>query len=475
MARKQKQANAARKQPRSTEKSRLTHADCLRQALAWFANNDSFTNLRLHGNVSWTAGQLVLLAVLWVWSDQRTLTGAFDQASRLALEIFDKVAVTSYQGFTGALRSYTASLLPELWAHLHGLMEQSAGTHWRIGKWLALAVDGSRATTPRTASNEQAFSAKNYGKGLRAKSKRKWKNKKRRSKKLSAPVKPQIWLTLLWHMGLKMPWCWKTGPSTACERHHLLEMLQTLVFPSHTIFCGDAGFVGYELWSAVLDRGHSFLIRVGANVRLLRNLGTVRQRNGLVYLWPNEAMRKKQPPLVLRILELQGPRGTIYLVTNVLSERELSLRQARQLYRLRWGVELQFRALKQTFGRGKLRSRSSANAVVELDWSLVGLWLIQLFAAKEQIKVDSPPEQSSVALALNVVQDAMRNWSNAIGAPRELARRLSQATKDTYARTSSKRARYRANYKDKPCATKPVVVLATRTQRQAYQLFATAA
>ena len=38
--------------------------------------------------------------------------------------------------------------------------------------------------------------------------------------------------------------------------------------------------------------------------------------------------------------------------------------------------------------------------MVELDWSLVGLWLIQLFAVKEQIKTDSPPEQSSVALAL---------------------------------------------------------------------------
>ena len=477
MARKQKQGRMARKHGRCSNDLKVTLVDSLRPALEWFAKNDSFADLRRHGNVGWTVTQLVVLAVLWSWSDQRTLTGAFEQACRLAIKIFGQVALTTYQGFTGALRSYSDQLLPLLWSHLQRLMEKSAGQHWRIGKWLPLAVDGTRVTTPRTSSNEKAFSAKDYGEGEKAKSKRKWKNKRRRSKKLSEPVKPQIWLTLMWHMGLKMPWCWKTGPSTASERHHLEELVQTHVFPSNTLLCCDAGFVGYELWKTFLDHGHSFLIRVGANVRLLRHLGAgvARHRNGFVYLWTKEAVRKKQPPLVLRLIELHGPRGKMYLVTNILSQRDLSLTQARQLYRLRWGVELQFRAFKQTFGRGKLRSRTPSNAVVELNWSLVGLWLIQLFAVKEQIKIDSPPEQSSVALSLSIIQDAMRNWSDVIRGPRELSRRLSQATKDSYTRTGSKRARYRPQYKDKPSCSKPILVNPTRAQRQAYQLLRAAA
>jgi hypothetical protein len=475
MARRKKGSRTGRKQSSLAKKSQPTHADCLRKALAWFASENSFTDLKLHGNVSWKAMHLVVLAVLWVWSDHRTLTGAFEQAGNLSQEILGSMAVSSYQGLTGTLRSYTASLLPLLWSHLHGLMERSAGEHWRIGKWLGLAVDGSRATTPRTASNERAFSIPNYGKGGKAKRRLKWKNKKRRSKKLSEPVKPQMWLTLIWHMGLKMPWCWRTGPSTSSERHHLLDLLQTLVFPACTLFCCDAGFVGYELWKTMLDHGHSFLIRVGGNVYLLRDLGTARKHNDLVYLWPNAAARKKEPPLVLRLLELQGPRGKIYLVTNVISERELSPKQSLELYRLRWGVELQFRALKQTFGRGTLRSRTPDNAKIELDWSLVGLWLIQLFAVKEQIKIDSPPAQSSVGLALNVIQDAMRNWSGAIKTTRELDHCLSHATKDTYLRRSSKRARYRPNYKDQPSATKPIIIRAKREQRQAYKALLAAA
>lgn len=447
-----------------------TQAGLLRCALEWFSKDCSFTDLHWHGNVSWNATALVALAVLWSWSDQSTLTGAFDHARQLASDMFGRVAVTTYQGLTGALRAYTEPLLLRLWMHLHTLMEKVGRKYWRIGLWLPLAVDGSRVTTPRTAKNERSFSIKNYGHGKKAQTRSRWKNKKRRSKPISEPVKPQIWLTLIWHMGLKLPWCWRTGPSTASERSHLTEMLHMINFPKNTLFCGDAGFVGHDFWKSILDCGHSFLIRVGANVHLLKNLGSARERAGLVYLWPDNVARKKQPPLVLRLLTFQGPRGKVYLVTNVLSARELSPRQAAQLYRLRWGVELQFRTFKQTFRRSKLRSRTPDNAVVELHWSLVGLSLVQLFAVKEQMRIDSPPAQSSVALALSVIQDAMRNWSREVNDPKTLVRRLRAATKDGYRRTRSKNSRYRPDSKDKPCATRPIVLPATPRQRKTYRI-----
>jgi hypothetical protein len=222
-------------------------------------------------------------------------------------------------------------------------------------------------------------------------------------------------------------------------------------------------------------RGYHFLIRVGANVRLLQNLGRARESEGLVYLWPAEAARKNQAPLVLRLIVLQGPRGAIYLVTNVLSTRALSNRQTAKFYRLRWGVELQFRSYKQTFGRGKLLSRTPQRALTELDWSLVGLWMIQLFAMKEQLALASPPERSSVALAVSVIQEAMHAWPDDVCNPRVLRSRLSAAVKDEYHRTGSKRARYRAHFKDVPSAGKPKLVRATAQQRKAYQALATAA
>jgi hypothetical protein len=446
-----------------------THADLLRQALHWFGSSDSFSELVRHGNVSWSAMQLVTLAVLWAWSDRSTLTAAFVDARDLALKMFGAVAMATYQGMMGALRSYTETLLALFWRQLHARMERVAGKHWQIGLWLALAVDGSRFTTPRTAKNERAFAIRNYGHGRKAKTRRKWKNKKRRSKKISEPVKPQIWLTLIWHMGLKLPWSWRTGPSTASERGHLLEMIETQEFPENTLFCGDAGFVGYDFWNTIHLRGHHFLVRVGANVRLLKRLGTVRQHGNRVYLWPDTVARRGQPPLELRLIKFQGARAPVFLVTNVLSESDLSQRHAAQLYRLRWGVELQFRALKQTFGRTKLRSRTPENAIAELHWSVAGLTLVQLFAIKEQITVDSPPAQSSVALALAAIQDAVRHWSREVHQPRAFIRRLQEATKDEYTRHGEKRARYQPKYKDEPCATAPIIKIATTKQRRAYK------
>lgn len=466
---------SARGHSSARERHETVWADLLQRSLAWAVKEKIFEHLARHGNTTWLASQLVVLAVLWVWSDQSTLTGAFQEAKRLAGTMFGQVALTSYQGFTAALVTWTAQFLPLLWTQLHGLMEKAGGEHWRIGRWLALAVDGSRASTPRTRSNEAAFSAPNYGRGRKAKSRKKWRNKKRRSKRLSEPVKPQIWLTLIWHMGLKMPWCWKTGPSTASERHHFIDLLKSYVFPVDTLFCGDAGFVGYDLWKTILDSGQHLLMRVGGNVHLLRGLGPARCCHDLVYLWPNEVARRHEPPSVLRLLVFQGPRGKVYLVTSVLDEAELTLQQAMQMYRLRWGIELQFRSLKQTFGRGKLRSRTPKHALVELEWSLVGLWLVQLFAVKEQIRIESPPGQSSVASALAVIHDAMRSSDGVVSDSRALARRLAAAVKDAYQRHGSKRARYRPNYKDKPSATKPRIVTATAAQKKVYQSLTTAA
>ena len=69
------------------------------------------------------------------------------------------------------------------------------------------------------------------------------------------PPKPQAWITLLWHMGLRLPWSWRLGPSNSSERAHVMELVGAGEFPSDTLFCGDAGFVGYPLWSAILRSG----------------------------------------------------------------------------------------------------------------------------------------------------------------------------------------------------------------------------
>jgi hypothetical protein len=340
-------------------------------------------------------------------------------------------------------------------------MEDWGGDCWRVGRWLALAVDGSRISVPRTVTNEKAFCAPRYGHGKTAQYRKKKRKGRRRRK--PAPVKPQIWTTLLWHMGLRLPWSWTNGPSHASERDQFQQMVRSQTFPTHTLFCGDAGFVGYDVWKTIVDAGHSFLIRVGGNVTLLRQLGYVQEHDGIVYCWPDQAAKKHRPPLVLRLWVVQVGRCRMWLVTNVLDETQLSAEQARQLYRLRWGIELQFRTLKQTFGRRKLRSKTPQRALVELDWSWVGLTMIQLFAVKERLALGGRPDRSMIAQAIRVIRD-LCDRPSADGA--DLAERLRAERPDTYQRQGSKKARYRPAYKDKPSAGKPEILKAQRKHKE---------
>jgi len=452
----------------------LCHGAQVQKAMGWIVDDGIFGNLKLHGNTKWTPVALVTLAVFWVWSDAATLTGAFSQAALWAKDLLGVLPVTSYQGLTAALVTWTPQLLPLLQRRLQQRMQECGGAQWLVGGWVAVAVDGTRISTPRTVPNEKAFCAPNFGKSKTAHYRKKKRRPGRRRQRPAEPVKPQLWLTLLWHMGLKLPWTWKSGPSHACERDHFRELLREQTFPENTLFCADAGFTGYDWWRAILTAKHNFLIRVGANVTLLRRLGYVREFDGLVYFWPDKAAKKQLAPLVLRLWQLQVGRCPMSLVTNVLDEDKLSGQQVKELYRRRWGIELQFRTLKQTFGRRKLRSKTPERAYAELDWSLLGLWMIQLFGVKERLELGEPPTDSSAALAIRILREMLDRRHEKSPPEGTLNARLVHAATDHYERRRSKRARYRPNYKDKPAAGAPKIIEAQPKHKrdlEKYQAF----
>ena len=453
--------------------SRRTNGDDLRRAVDWVLSADILNDVRLHGNVDWTPIALVRLAIFWVWSAESSLVQAAKESIGLVRRLYGSVAVDSYQGLTGALKRYTPQLLPGLWRRLQHLMKECNEDSWRVGLWVALAVDGSRVQVPRTAKNEQRFckprTRRKKGKGKkRTRHANQLRAAKRRQKSHydPQPVGPQMWLTMIWHIGLQLPWCWKIGPSYSSERAHVLELLADQNFPEFTLFCGDAGFVGYDFWSTIAGHGHHFLVRVGSNVRLLKNLGYAREREGLVYCWPDESMKKRQPPLVLRLLHFQGSRGDVYLVTNVLEEKQLTMQQAGEIYRRRWGIEVQFRDLKQTFGRSKLRSRTPECAEVELHWSLLGLWMLRLLAIKEQVAMEEPSEKTSLAAVLRIIRSIMHHVSEIPPRGESLREQLQTAFVDGYERHSKKKSRNYPRRKEEPSAGPPKVTAATETHKQ---------
>jgi hypothetical protein len=385
------------------------NAQDLDTVFQWLLKAVDFSSIRFRSG-DWRARGLCAAALLWVWSDQNALTARFQTALKIARRLCPKDVPQrlSYQAFMKLLVRWTGPLLIVLTTRLRGRMETALAGHYRIAGFTVFGGDGSRLELPRTASNEARFSpaksrCKRKRKSRRGRGRRTAAARKQRARQKKADT-PQLWLTTMWHAGTGLPWDWRIGPSDSSERGHLIEMIDGL--PKDALVAADAGFVGYEFWSALLSSGRQFLIRVGANVRLLKQLGDFREKENTIYLWPKHAMKADQPPLVLRLIVVQGGRHPWYLVTSVRNEKRLSDQEIAEIYALRWGIELYYRHFKQTFERRKLRSHKAEHAECEAHWSMIGLWAMLLHAEHYLHRRHVPPDRVSVAGVLRAYPDA---------------------------------------------------------------------
>ena len=392
----------------------------------------------------WTVRTLVLVAVLMVWQPLVSLSERFQLARRALLLAQPQLGSLpgSYQGFLKAFLPLWWGLLERFSATLRQEIERRAKAcgHWLREGLLAFTIDGTRCDCVRSKENREGF---------------------RRSGRHKSG--PQMLLTTILHMGSGLVWACRIGSARSSERTHLRQMLPLL--PPGCLLVADAGFVGYELLRRLLGSGRHFLMRVGTNVTLLQGLGyRWRRRGEIVYLWPQRAQSRKQPPLVLRLIRLEAGRHPVYLLTDLLSSKALSRKQAGVLYRMRWGIEVFFRCLKQTLQRRKMLSQTPPTTRWELGMTLLGLWLLQWLAVEAILTRGKDPLSVSVAMALRAVRWMLLGP----GAPSTTAANtlLSRAVKDRYVRQGRKASwNYPRKKRPKPPG-RPHLHKATATQVQ---------
>jgi IS4 transposase len=438
-----------------------TNAECLKQALWWLLRHVQWSGIQFREDCTWTPFQLVATAILWAWSDEPTLGERFFTARRIADRLYQpqREFATTSQAFLKMLVRWTTPLVAILQTVLRKRMQEALAASWTVYGFLVFGVDGSRVEVPRTKSHEAIHGLARTKKG------RKLKRNRRKKPRTAAHTKkantPAMWLTLLWHVASGLPWSWRTGPTGSSEREHWLQMLGEL--PLAALIAADAGFVGYEVLRAVIDSGRHVLVRVGSNVRLLKKLGWVKESAGTVYLWPDRAAQKNRPPLVLRLVVAVGGKHPVYLMTNV-SPNRLSDAQVIEVYRRRWGIELFFRHLKQTFQRRKLRSTNADNARVELEWSLMGLWCLALYAQVELVDQGLDPQELSMAGALRAFRRTLRDYLHPAQRQRSLTMLLRHAVRDQYLRKDKTSRDYPRKKQPDPPPGEPEIKTATQEQ-----------
>jgi hypothetical protein len=439
-----------------------------------------FAKDRFHGNIKWRPEQLAQQALMWAWQETKKVTDAFEQTLEMCGDLSLTKAAKTYTAFINALDRYRPTFSLRLREHFQFLAEEIGGPFWRDHGWVLIGFDGSRVTTPRTVSNEVAFCAPNYGKGKTAKyrqKKTKGMRRRQNEKNPPEPQAPQVWITMMWHMGLRLPWTWRLGPSNSSERGHVVEMLEQEKFPEDTLFCGDAGFVGYDFWKAIVDAGGDFLVRVGAHVKLLsESVDVKRLGGGIVLCWPKDKMNSGAEPLRLRLVRVKIGKTKMWMLTSVLDPKELSVKDIIRYYKMRWGVEVEYRGLKQTIDKALLRCRNSARVYVELDWSIRAMAFAELVALREQLlqrakrprdpKPDYHPTDRSLANTIRAIRKCMRNLTRDVDPDNDLLSELAEALVQQYNNRTDKRARYRPPNPDKKPLGDPIVTKLSREARE---------
>jgi hypothetical protein len=353
----------------------------------------------------------------------------------------------TFQGFQQALEKLPMAVLRALACGIRSRIEHLLDDRWRSGEFIPLGCDGSRLECPRTAELERRL-----GQG---------------GKEDSAPT---VWVTAIVHLLTGVPWTWRFGKGgKASERHHLVQMLKAL--PRSALVVADAGYYGYELLQELIGASVCFLIRMSSTVTLYTEEETPLSefRQGIVYYWTDQARRKGLPAVQARLLCVRDPKRKVdvWLLTNVLSPRRLSLSDANRLYRWRWENEGYFRTYKRTLAKLKLMSRRVREVHREAEASMIAtqLLLAQGARALSKPQTDEPRVMCSPRQVLLEIRREIRG----LPGPRRsgnFSDRLQGCGREQRVRSSPKAVRVWPRRKDHKPPGPPKLLKLTAAQKR---------
>lgn len=422
----------------SSEKvNRQDLGDILREifrAADWRLIHDAGRDFELHRS-RWTLDALILQALLMALSSSRALKDRFAEVRAVlaALRPKRRQSGKTAEGYLAALSGLPLAVVGTLRERLQDYVQRHRLAPARVGRFQAFGLDSTKQNMPLTTANLAHFGSAT-----------------------KAPPRPQRLVLTAVALGTRMVWDWAVGLADGSERALAAEVGARL--PREALLVCDAGFVGYDHLRQARERGQHFLVRVGANGRLLTRDGWRHRREGQrVWLWPQE--QQKQTPLELRLICVRRPvrrklrrrkgqhrrvvvhHEELWLLTDLLDPAALTSAEAQELYALRWpGSEVGFRQWKHTLEAECVRGRTPAEVEREADFSMLALMALHASVLVAQ----GTPEHG---LRVPSIAESRRTWLAAGRATlagrrgRGCVRALAACVLDEYVRSSAKTKR----------------------------------
>ena len=148
-----------RHQDQGSDAGERTNADDLFRVLQWVTAHITWSRITCCAERV-AAARLACAALLWAWSDERTLIDRFRTARKIIGRWGgeQEQPAASYQAFIKLLRRWTGPLRELLTEAFRERTKQSLDRVWKVAGWWVLAVHGSKIDVPRMRRNEQRHS-----------------------------------------------------------------------------------------------------------------------------------------------------------------------------------------------------------------------------------------------------------------------------------------------------------------------------
>jgi Transposase DDE domain len=222
------------------------------------------------------------------------------------------------------------------------------------------------------------------------------------------------------------------------------------LLPATALVVADAGYIGFELTKALLKHQVSFLIRQCSIINVYTEDQTPLEtfRDGIVLYWPKEAQMRREAPLRLRLMcvrkrkkEAVSQSQDVWLLTNVVDAKHLSIEKAGQIYRWRWENEGLFRTFKRTLHKMTFESRTVKLLHREAEGTMLALQLLLAQGAMAMPRsAGKPTPQASPRRVLVEIRTEIQA-SLPRGRRVDFGRRLARASREQRERLTPKERR----------------------------------
>ena len=191
-----------------------------------------------------------------------------------------------------------------------------------------------------------------------------------------------------------------------CVAHHLVQA------GNNDLILYDRGYVSFWLYALHIKHNHHFCMRAKTNQSLIvKDFIKSKKKEAVVTFHPNkssiETCNKKglsTKPITLRLVRVELPNEVEVLITNLTDKLKYKVDIFKSLYHMRWGVEENYKRLKQWVEIENFSGKSTLSVQQDFYAKIVSTNLTALMVMCSQKIVSKKTKHDKLKYHVNFAQ-----------------------------------------------------------------------